>query len=633
MFFIISGYLISSIIYKKADSESFSFKDFYSRRIRRIWPALVTVLSVCFVAGYFLFIPKDFYGLGGHMLFANLFSLNFKLMTEGGYFDVDTSLKPLMHLWSLSVEEQFYLVAPFVVVWLWKKRTVMEVFASLAIFASLEYSILSSSSVGYLNPLTRIWEMGLGCVVGYIHFRGFSLEHTTEEGEENFFRSRRSLLKNAASVVAVLLIMGSNFLLSEDSPFPSWRALFPCAGAAILIGYTEESWFNSKVLTFSVMVWIGLISYPLYLWHFPFLAGWKVITGLPVGLLSGLCLQAAAFACAAATYYLIEKPLRFGKRIALIILCLVGLSIVLAILGALAMFQVIGPFCTTDPVLDTVLARDDFQDWGYEFQHFMRWKYPGYITPFDLFRADGHDPGDRVMFFGDSNCIQYLSGVDEHLGLFPSQSRDVVFWTYPDNFPGLGYVSPAFPTKDFVKVAFKYAAEDANVTHVVIAALWYHYFSLGTELIMVNPETWTQIPIYTAEQAHDILMASFKHTLDTFQALGKKITVILTIPQVEAFDPEKMVKRRGLRIVLDVKNAEKKEIPLGMIKLHEEMKLVIKEYGANVIDPSDFIFGNLTSVSPLQPSYRPLYFDKHHISSSYARQNVKSVRNLILKKV
>ena len=171
MFFVISGFLISTIIFKHYDDNSFSFSDFYSRRIRRIFPALILVLSFCLSFGQFALLPDEYKLLGKHTVSGAGFVENYLLWKEAGYFDMVSSLKPLMHLWSLSIEEQFYLLYPLITFVFWRKRlNLFTLITSVAIvsFAYNQYSINTGHSVAaFFMPHMRFWEIMVGSALAY----------------------------------------------------------------------------------------------------------------------------------------------------------------------------------------------------------------------------------------------------------------------------------------------------------------------------------------------------------------------------------------------------------------------------------------------------------------------------------
>ncbi len=280
IFFVISGFLISSIIFKNLDQRTFSYSEFYRRRIRRIFPALIIVLFACLAFGWIALLPVEYTQLAKHTAAGAAFSSNFQLWREAGYFDSSSEHKPLLHLWSLGIEEQFYLIWPASLALLWKRKNrVLWMVATLAVL-SFAVGLLSAgkypSSTFYL-PFTRFWELLLGCLLAYstLFQGGFIADMFGRWSPPPGFKD---LPGNAAALAGSLLIAAAILLLNRDRTFPGWWALMPTAGSVLLIAAGPSAWINRTVLRNPAMVLVGLISYPLYLWHWPLLSFARILT-------------------------------------------------------------------------------------------------------------------------------------------------------------------------------------------------------------------------------------------------------------------------------------------------------------------------------------------------------------------
>ena len=296
IFFVISGFLITRIIFSDMDRGSFSPATFYARRVRRIFPALIVVLIASVALGYQLMLVPDLTSLCRNTAASALFSANLMLLSETGYFDIDAHLKPLLHLWSLGIEEQFYLVWPWLLLVVprpWFVRFVIAVMVSS--FALNILLIHHYPSATFYLPVTRAWELMAGALVArYQPARG-----------------ARSGLIAAAGVIAIGV---SLFWFNSRTVFPGWAAALPVAGTMLLL-CSKESLFNRTILGNRIAVNVGLISYPLYLWHWPLLVFTQIYrSGLPLTNLQRVLLLALSFALAWLTYKFVEKPIRFGKR-------------------------------------------------------------------------------------------------------------------------------------------------------------------------------------------------------------------------------------------------------------------------------------------------------------------------------
>jgi len=269
IFFVISGFLISTIIFSSLERDRFSLVEFYIRRIRRIFPALILVMIVCLAVGWFALIAYDFKPLGLHIAAGAGFVSNYVLWKESGYFDRAATAKPLLHLWSLAVEEQFYIFWPLLLSFVWKKKwRFISIVIGIAIFSFAINIYLTGSyqNASFYLPVARFWELMTGGVLAFIVLHRPDLN---------------SRYKNGQSVLGIALVALGVVLLNKQSAFPGWWALLPSIGAFLIISAGPEACLNRTLFSFKPMVWIGLISYPLYLWHWPILSYLRITRGEP----------------------------------------------------------------------------------------------------------------------------------------------------------------------------------------------------------------------------------------------------------------------------------------------------------------------------------------------------------------
>ena len=296
IFFVISGFLISSIILKGLDAGSFTFAEFYGRRVRRIFPALLTVLAACFAVGWFGLFAGEFAQLGKHIAAGAAFVSNIVSWSESGYFDAAAQTKPLLHLWSLGVEEQFYILWPLML-WAAHRTRVPPIAVILACaaasFAAGVWLLQTSPTAAFYSPQARFWELLAGA---FLACAGLG-------------RVRSAALGAAGAV----LLAGALLLIDRKTPFPGWWAALPVGGTAMLLAAGAASPVN-RLLSFPPLVWVGRISYPLYLWHWPLLSFAAILyaeqkPAVPHRLIAiGL-----AFLLAALTYWLVESPIRRAR--------------------------------------------------------------------------------------------------------------------------------------------------------------------------------------------------------------------------------------------------------------------------------------------------------------------------------
>ena len=301
IFFVISGYLISLIVLKDLKEYKFNIFDFYQRRIRRIFPALIIILASSCIFGNFVLLADEYNQLGKHIASGAVFVSNFILQSESGYFDKTAEVKPLLHLWSLGIEEQFYIFWPLLLHLAWRRRVNIPIIFISIIIASFAFNVHKANSdmvSAFYSPLTRFWEITIGSAVAYYHL-----------SDSNIQNGCNLRFKNLVSSAGVALIFLGFFILSTNHLFPGWWALIPTIGASLLI-MSRGAWINKFVLSNGVLVWFGLISFPLYLWHWPILSFIRIIYGAEVPQSARVLAVLASIVLAWVTYEMIEKPIR-----------------------------------------------------------------------------------------------------------------------------------------------------------------------------------------------------------------------------------------------------------------------------------------------------------------------------------
>ena len=343
VFFVISGFLISTIILKGLEQDTFSIAEFYGRRIKRIFPALSLVLIASAAIGWFVLLPGEYAQLGRHIAGGSAFLSNIVLWKESGYFDTGAGLKPLLHLWSLGIEEQFYLVWPWMALLAWRRRVSLLALAMVVVLTSFAYNLsqIEREPVAtFYLPFTRFWELLAGGVLACV----------SAEGSHWVWRVRTPVVRAlekipgfrgpeaAAGTINFLMAVAGLSLIAlaiaridPKSAFPGWRAGLPVMGTLFLIASGPRTWIHRTLLANRVMVLIGLISYPLYLWHWPLLSLASIVeSGLPSRDIR-LTIVVMSFVLAWLTYRFLERPIRVRPSAHGLI---AGLCLVMAVTGS-----------------------------------------------------------------------------------------------------------------------------------------------------------------------------------------------------------------------------------------------------------------------------------------------------------
>ena len=461
IFFVISGYLISSIICRGLNDRSFSFADFYVRRINRIFPALILVLISCLIFGWFSLLSDEYQQLAKHTFGASTFINNFMFWSESGYFDNDASTKPLLHLWSLSIEEQFYLLWPLLLWVIYKWKTYLgKALLSLTIgFTLVHFYIFHPDRVAaFYAPYARFFELLIGAYIAYKHLQP---KHKSIHPLIQQFKSIQSFIGLGLILVGIQII-------TKESHFPGWYALLsPVLGAAFIIDSPQGALVNKYLFSNKVVVWIGLISYPLYLWHWPLLSFGSIVVSQTPPLVIRIALVALAFLLATLTYHFIEKPIRFGnpktskQKTFLLILCMMVIGI-----SSGAIYEKKG-FVKRNAA--TPIIKHD-GDTGHLIFHQYPYQHFYLCTPQDIqdealrwdgaircFQSKKNQPID-IAIIGDSHAEHLFIGLAEAI-----PSKNIVYYTRP--------TLPIIGNSEFDNV-FKYVLSNPDIKTIVLDAYW-----------------------------------------------------------------------------------------------------------------------------------------------------------------
>ena len=313
IFFVISGYLITTIILSEKEKGTFSLVDFYERRARRILPALFFVTFVSLLCAWFLFLPSDMDRFSRSLVAVSLFSSNILFWKEAGYFGGANELKPLLHTWSLAVEEQFYIFFPLFLMLMWRFRK-RWIFSSLVLVAVV--SLIGSQWAAYSEPTanflllpTRVWELALGAFVAFYFLYCKQL---------NRVLLSHQFVAETLSFVGMLMIGYAIYSFDKTVPFPSFYALVPTVGTCLIILFSSSQGFVGRLLGAKLFVGIGLISYSAYLWHQPILAFARYSGVAEQNELFLVGIASLSFPLAYFTWKFVEAPFRrkeiFSKR-------------------------------------------------------------------------------------------------------------------------------------------------------------------------------------------------------------------------------------------------------------------------------------------------------------------------------
>ena len=515
IFFVISGFLISSLILGSLERGRFSFAEFYARRIKRIFPALLAVLLACGALGWFVLLPDEYRQLGKHVAAGAGFVSNFVLWKEADYFDVLSDLKPLLHLWSLGIEEQFYIVWPVLLYATWRRRPVMLALTLLAIAASfaLNVATVQRDALGaFYSPLARGFELLAGSVLAM----------------QPLHAPRARALRAAAPSAGLLLIAAGLLLVDRNRSFPGAWVLLPVAGTCLVLAAGPAAWLNRRVLAHRALVAIGLISYPLYLWHWPLLSFARILARDEPALAVRIALVAASAALAALTYVAIERPIRFGRpapaKVAA--LCLLML---LAGLGGYTVYRADGlPFRAVGGSARSIMAQ---AEWPY-------WEDPACVQRYGMTPCQSNSERPKIMVLGDSHANHLYPGLVQTLPALeviqagtcpPFEGVALHVLKNQDKHP--------CATTDFLELNKRVLRQHPEIRTVLLVALWRN--ALTGELDNAREKgIWGGVKLVPADPKEaglsnrELVASGLARAIASLRAAGIKVALLRDTPYI-----------------------------------------------------------------------------------------------------
>jgi peptidoglycan/LPS O-acetylase OafA/YrhL len=503
IFFVISGYLITGLLLRDLDAGHFSIVKFWERRVRRIMPALAVVVLASLVAGWFLLLPQGFKELGESAVAQSLLVSNVYFWIKSwigvGYFTPDAEVKPLLHTWSLAVEEQFYLFFPFLLLALKRlaRHSIVPAILLLAGFSfalSVYCSYRYPSANFYLLP-TRAWELLIGSFLAAISVQQ---------------RIPARWLTESLSWGGLLAILYAVFFYDRETRFPGVSAILPCVGTALVI-WTNGHTLNSvgKLLALRPVVFIGLISYSLYLWHWPVLVFAKYWAIDPLSQGQRLLLLLASLILAVISWKFVETPFRqrviFKSRSQ--IFTFAGVTTMASLLAGLAIFKSQG----VPSRLPAEALRYVNGERRCVFDHDLSMEQAVAGDFIELGNGDARDKPIDLMVWGDSHAMAVMPVIDS---LCKEYSVRGVAATHSATAPLLGYQSSKSDLQDkgihYNKAVVNFI-RNQRVRNVIIVANW---------------------GVYTIGNKESIsLSRGLSDTLDTLQATGAKIWIMRQVPK------------------------------------------------------------------------------------------------------
>ncbi|RKT46976.1 acyltransferase family protein [Thiocapsa rosea] len=503
VFFVISGYLITSIIARELQTGRFSLARFYERRVRRILPALFAVLLASALAAALILYPGEARGFARSLIAATLFVSSIFFHRESGYFDQEAELKPLLHTWSLSVEEIFYILYPVLLWLIWSRgqRTRIALVGGIAALSFAASAIAlrldPASSAAFFLPHLRAWELLIGALVALAPLR----------------LPRGRLASDLISVLGLVLIAWPVHAYSQDTVFPGLAALSPCLGAALLIvaGQRRTS-LVGRGLSWRPIVLIGLISYSLYLWHWPIFVFARHQMGPDLSLGVSLLLVSASLILAILSWRFIERPFRGRSGVLPRPLLFGAATLAALILVGIGVHgdRTAGWLGRYPPELAVILAAADDRDPRQPTCESVRADTPGCLY------GDPQAP-PVIALFGDSHAATYATLLGE---LARERETSVLSLAMPICPPALGWQGEPLSWR-----------EDCE-----------RFQQLALERIIATPSIHTVVlsgryRIYPFDDPDSGLIHAMDAAIDALFAAGKRVALVYPVPEPGADVP------------------------------------------------------------------------------------------------
>ena len=637
IFFVISGYLISQILLAEFSSGRFTFTGFYYRRLKRLFPALATVLLVISLASWYVLFQSELESYGKHLLASVTFAINVLLWRETGYFESAIALKPLAHLWSLAVEEQYYLLWPLLLWLCWPRLPLLgRIVLGLALFSmitNLAGAQYFPRANFFLLP-SRLWEFVLGCSlcwVGPPDLRS-DMRSGWESKFGNWLAWTRASGRTAdfTAVAGISLIVASIVFLHPGWQYPGWQALLPTLGTFIVIAVGPYSKASELLLQHPLVLYVGRISYPLYLWHWPLLVLGRIVAP-QMGLTVKVGLILLAFSLAALTYHFIECPLRFwggGRRLVVVPL--------VSVMGGLGVWGILMATKVSTPRLAyaTKQINEAHNDWEYP-------DNGGKLDKINLGISQiAGDASKGILLIGDSHMKQYwarfkyLNDRDPQRGAVTFAPMDI------PPLPNINRVSDGSASHSHRLFEKAIAlANQPGIKSVVFAGYWEAYIighygfrerwgenNYVSDLYDFRDPNKT--PLMLGSSGLEQIFAEFKALVGGLIHQGKRVTIILSNPTSPVFEPGSIVANRlsprvefGVNYSISAQAFDEFTAPISKL-----LRQIAVETGAQIIDPLPYL--SVKGMCPATVNGVPIYKDDNHLRSSYVRRHMIFIDSL-----
>lgn len=606
IFFVISGYLITTILLVEKSAGRFSIVGFYERRARRILPALFFVILACLPFAWLWMTPDELREFSQSIVAVTVFASNVLFWKSSGYFDASAEEKPLLHTWSLGVEEQYYLLFPLFLILTWRLGRKNQAWLILSMatisLALCEWAWRNHPMANFYLAPTRAWELLIGSLLAFAAFDRPLYQRVTER------------LADALSFFGMLLVFWSIFYFDKTTPFPSLFALAPILGTALILGFSGAKTIAAKLLSTKWVVAIGLISYSAYLWHQPLFAFARLRSTESPSLLVFLILSVAALLLAYLNWRYVEMPFRNRKKITRgpIFILSATTSLIFMSIGLAGELTEGFPSRLNEAALSMLKTA----------------KPSPKRSTCHTMGEDFLDPAKACVYFnnnvtwaslGDSHTIEPAYALAEQLAL---KGEGLVHLSFSACQPALLFNSKEPGCSRWLEQALKRVETDSHVKNVLVG------FRYSSQLYGDHAATYPRPPNYqlridklSAEDSRELYWASFEEILKRLKNSGKKVYVLAPIPELG---------RPVQQNILAGQFRGDTSSNLGASRAYydERNKFVLEKFRTlhwdshlALIDPTKVLCNEKTCLALLDGE--AMYFDDDHLSLAGARRVMK----------
>ena len=625
VFFVISGFLITTLIQEKIQQHSLNLRIFYASRIRRLFPSLILVILACQVFGWFALLSDEYKALGKQIAASTIFIPNVIFWMESGYFDYAADAKPLLHLWSLGIEAQFYLFWPLIF-WLGFKYRLSVIKVGTAILiASLLLNLIlieEAASLTFFLPFTRMWELLSGCLLACL-----ASSQSVVLASYKTRLSQNPFIHQSISTLGLMLLVAGIFLLDQDRQYPGIWALVPVIGTSFIIFTRYQSWVNQSVLSNRLLVGIGLISYPLYLWHWPLLSFARILEGSKPDWQIRVVLIALSFAMAFLTYYFVERPIRLGRYFHAKTSALIVVMVCLGGIGIATFIQDGFKSRLSNKEIEAQLA-----DLKFDIPDSKGW-YCENIS-YDSPRCHSTGPNPSVVVIGDSHALTIYSALRER---FSAKGQIIGLYGGSDGCPPLMDVviqDQGGDVRNCLKKgtqAIQRVIADAAIKEVILTSRGPMYTTAKGFGEIESEQFGTWVLHFEGEdkgaKSNEAVFAlGLTKTLDALLGSGKRVTFLHDVPEL-GFDIRSCFSFRplSLKSKVDTPCAVRKKDFEARTKAYRSMvnQILAQRSQIKVIDLAEALCGETWCFGAKNNTL--FYMDDDHLSHRGADYVVKKL--------